>query len=126
MIDPTLSRLAGALRTAEDTLNSEDFSSRQTWLVQLEQEARDTIARIEAEREALAAGLEADEAAYENAQNALTAYIAANYLESVGTNEPDDDDMFEPIRAVEPEDEFSTPRANGAYSEDFTPPAMAD
>jgi hypothetical protein len=142
MIDHELSRLAGALRAAEDTLNSPDFGAKQARLVALEQEVQDTLARLDAERETLAAALENDEAAYEDAQNALTAYIAANYLESVGTNEPDDDDLLEPIRAAEPEytgnmtryfqemadsklhgptlddtDEFSTPRANGALSD---------
>lgn len=118
MIDLELSRLAGALRAAEDTLNSADFASKQARLVSLETEVQDALARLDAERETLAAALEGDEAAYEDAQVALTTYIAANYLESVGTNEPDERELFEPIRAVnEPDDEFSTPRANGALSD---------
>jgi uncharacterized protein YhaN len=117
MIDLELSRLAGALRAAEDTLNSADFASKQSRLVSLEQEVQDALARLDAERETLAAALEGDEAAYEDAQNELTRYIALNYL-SDKLSEEDDDDILEPIRAVpEPEDEFSTPRANGALSD---------
>jgi len=101
MIDPVLSQLTDDLKAAEATLNSPDFGSKQARLVALEQEARDTIARIDAERETLAASLEGDEAAYENAQNALTAYIAANYLESV---ERTDEDMFEPEPTMPEED----------------------
>jgi len=93
MIDPVLSQLTDDLKAAEAKLKSKDFGAKQARLVALEQEARDTIARIDAERETLAASLEGDEAAYENAQNALTAYIAANYLEGVSVGE---DDMFEP------------------------------
>jgi uncharacterized protein YhaN len=117
MIDLELSRLAGALRAAEDTLNSADFASKQSRLVSLEQEVQDALARLDAERETLAAALEGDEAAYEDAQNELTRYIALNYLSDT-LSEEDDDDILEPIRAVpEPEDEFSTPRANGALSD---------
>jgi len=93
MIDPVLSQLTDDLKAAEAKLKSQDFGAKQARLVALEQEARDTIARIDAERETLAASLEGDEAAYENAQNALTAYIAANYLEGVNVG---DDDMFDP------------------------------
>jgi uncharacterized protein YhaN len=117
MIDLELSRLAGALRAAEDTLNSADFASKQARLISLEQEVQDALARLDAERETLAAALEGDEAAYEDAQNELTRYIALNYL-SDKLSEEDDDDILEPIRAVpEPDDEFSTPRANGALSD---------
>ena len=117
MIDLELSRLAGALRAAEDTLNSPEFSAKQSRLVSLEQEVQDALARLDAERETLAAALEGDEAAYEDAQNELTSYIARNYLTDVIADD-DDDDILEPIRAVpEPEDEFSTPRANGALSD---------
>jgi hypothetical protein len=117
MIDLELSRLAGALRAAEDTLNSPDFASKQARLVSLETEVQDALARLDAERETLAAALEGDEAAYEDAQNELTSYIARNYLTDVIADD-DDDDILEPIRAVpEPEDEFSTPRANGALSD---------
>jgi len=117
MIDLELSRLAGALRAAEDTLNSPDFASKQSRLISLEQEVQDALARLDAERETLAAALEGDEAAYEDAQNELTRYIALNYLSDT-LSEEDDDDILEPIRAVpEPEDEFSTPRANGALSD---------
>jgi uncharacterized protein YhaN len=117
MIDLELSRLAGALRAAEDTLNSADFASKQSRLVSLEQEVQDALARLDAERETLAAALEGDEAAYEDAQNELTRYIALNYLSDT-LSEEDDDDILEPIRAVnEPDDEFSTPRANGALSD---------
>jgi hypothetical protein len=141
MIDPQLSRLTDDLKAAEATLNSPDFGARQARLVALEQEVQDTLTRLEAERETLAAALENDEAAYEDAQNALTRYIAANYLEGVGT-EPDERELFEPMPAAEPEytgnmtryfqemadsklhgpmlddtDEFSTPRANGALSD---------
>jgi uncharacterized protein YhaN len=117
MIDLELSRLAGALRAAEDTLNSPDFASKQSRLVSLEQEVQDALARLDAERETLAAALEGDEAAYEDAQNELTRYIALNYLSDT-LSEEDDDDILEPIRAVpEPDDEFSTPRANGALSD---------
>ena len=129
MIDPVLSQLTDDLKAAEATLNSPDFGSKQARLVALEQEARDTIARIDAERETLAAALENDEAAYENAQNALTAYIAANYLESV---ERADDDMFEPEPFVPalgsgPEgsampfaildDEYASAKSNGALTD---------
>ena len=117
MIDHELSRLAGALRAAEDTLNSADFAAKQSRLISLEQEVQDALARLDAERETLAAALENDEAAYEDAQNELTRYIALNYLSDT-LSEEDDDDILEPIRAVpEPEDEFSTPRANGALSD---------
>ena len=117
MIDQELSRLAGALRAAEDTLNSPDFASKQARLVSLETEVQDALARLDAERETLAAALEGDEAAYEDAQNELTRYIALNYLSDT-LSEEDDDDLLEPIRAVpEPDDEFSTPRANGALSD---------
>jgi predicted nucleic acid-binding Zn-ribbon protein len=118
MIDLELSRLAGALRAAEDTLNSADFAAKQSRLVSLEQEVQDALARLDAERETLAAALENDEAAYEDAQNELTRYIALNYLSDTLSEKDDDDDFLEPIRAVpEPEDEFSTPRANGALSD---------
>jgi multidrug efflux pump subunit AcrA (membrane-fusion protein) len=129
MIDPQLSRLTDDLKAAEATLNSQDFGAKQARLVALEQEAQDTLARLEAERETLAAALENDEEAYEAAKEAITAYIAANYLESVGTSEPDERELFEPIHALDDSDEFSTPRANGAYTEDFEdfkPPARAD
>ena len=117
MIDHELSRLAGALRAAEDTLNSPDFAAKQSRLISLEQEVQDALARLDAERETLAAALEGDEAAYEDAQNELTRYIALNYLSDT-LSEEDDDDILEPIRAVpEPDDEFSTPRANGALSD---------
>jgi uncharacterized protein YukE len=117
MIDLLLSRLAGALRAAEDKLNSADFAAKQSRLISLEQEVQDALARLDAERETLAAALEGDEAAYEDAQNELTRYIALNYLSDT-LSEEDDDDLLEPIRAVpEPEDEFSTPRANGALSD---------
>jgi len=117
MIDLELSRLAGALRAAEDTLNSPDFAAKQSRLVSLETEVQDALARLDAERETLAAALEGDEAAYEDAQNELTRYIALNYLSDT-LSEKDDDDILEPIRAVpEPDDEFSTPRANGALSD---------
>jgi uncharacterized protein YukE len=118
MIDLELSRLAGALRAAEDTLNSPDFASKQARLVSLETEVQDALARLDAERETLAAALEGDEAAYEDAQNELTRYIALNYLSDTLSEDDDDDDILEPIRAVpEPDDEFSTPRANGALSD---------
>jgi hypothetical protein len=107
MIDPVLSQLTDDLKAAEATLNSPDFGAKQARLVALEQEARDTIARIDAERETLAASLEGDEAAYENAQNALTAYIAANYLESV---ERTDEDMFEQIT-----DGMDVPASSGQW-----------
>jgi hypothetical protein len=117
MIDLLLSRLAGALRAAEDKLNSADFAAKQSRLISLEQEVQDALARLDAERETLAAALEGDEAAYEDAQNELTRYIALNYLSDT-LSEEDDDDILEPIRAVpEPDDEFSTPRANGALSD---------
>jgi uncharacterized protein YukE len=117
MIDLELSRLAGALRAAEDTLNSPEFSAKQSRLVSLETEVQDALARLDAERETLAAALEGDEAAYEDAQNELTRYIALNYLSDT-LSEEYDDDILEPIRAVpEPDDEFSTPRANGALSD---------
>ena len=117
MIDHELSRLAGALRAAEDTLNSADFAAKQSRLISLETEVQDALARLDAERETLAAALEGDEAAYEDAQNELTRYIALNYLSDT-LSEEDDDDILEPIRAVpEPDDEFSTPRANGALSD---------
>jgi hypothetical protein len=117
MIDLELSRLAGALRAAEDTLNSPEFSAKQSRLVSLETEVQDALARLDAERETLAAALEGDEAAYEDAQNELTSYIARKHLTDVIADD-DDDDILEPIRAVpEPEDEFSTPRANGALSD---------
>lgn len=117
MIDLELSRLAGALRAAEDALNSPDFAAKQARLVSLETEVQDALARLDAERETLAASLEGDEAAYEDAQNELTSYIARNYLSDT-LSEDEDDDLLEPIRAVpEPDDEFSTPRANGALSD---------
>lgn len=116
MIDTELSRLAGALRLAEDALNSPEFASKQARLVSLESEVQDALARLDAERETLAAALEGDEAAYEDAQADLTRYIARNYLSDTSTGD-DDDDLLEPIRAVEPDDEFSTPRANGALSD---------
>lgn len=118
MIDLELSRLAGALRAAEDALNSPEFASKQARLVSLESEVQDALARLDAERETLAASLEGDEAAYEDAQNELTSYIARNYLSDTLSGDEDDDDLLEPIRAVpEPDDEFSTPRANGALSD---------
>ena len=118
MIDTELSRLAGALRLAEDALNSPDFAAKQARLVSLETEVQDALARLDAERETLAAALEGDEAAYEDAQADLTRYIARNYLSDTLSEDEDDDDLLEPIRAVpEPEDEFSTPRANGALSD---------
>jgi len=130
MIDPVLSQLTDDLKAAEATLNSPDFGSKQARLVALEQEARDTIARIDAERETLAASLEGDEAAYENAQNALTAYIAANYLEGVNVG---DDDMFDPEPPFVPalgsgpegsampfailDDEYASAKSNGALTD---------
>ncbi len=147
MIDPVLSQLTDDLKAAEATLNSPDFGAKQARLVALEQEAEDVSiehekrrqsalnyfhterARIEAERETLAASLEGDEAAYENAQNALTAYIAANYLEGV---ERADDDMFEPEPFVPPlgtgpegsampfailDDEYASAKSNGALTD---------
>jgi len=118
MIDLELSRLAGALRAAEDTLNSPDFAAKQSRLISLEQEVQDALARLDAERETLAAALENDEGAYEDARNKLASYIDRNYLSDTLSEKDDDDDILEPIRAVpEPEDEFSTPRANGALSD---------
>ena len=116
MIDTELSRLAGALRAAEDALNSPDFAAKQARLVSLETEVQDALARLDAERETLAAALEGDEAAYEDAQTDLTRYIARNYL-SDKLSDDEDDDLLEPIRAVpDDEDEHQTARANGADS----------
>ena len=117
MIDPVLSQLTDDLKAAEATLNSPDFGAKQARLVALEQEARDTIARIDAERETLAGELEAGETVYEDAQNALTAYIAANYLESV---ERTDEDMFEQIT-----DGMDVPASSGQWlraGAPFVPP----
>jgi len=83
------------------------------------------LARIDADLEALAAkredavsALESMDDAIEAAKEALDAYFA-------GRDEADDEDteLFEPMRAV---DEFETAKANGAYADDFTRPALAD
>ena len=86
---------------------------------------------LAAKREGAVAALESMDDAVEAAKEALDAYFAGR----------DEDELFEdekpfgyierPDQAAvyEPADEFSTPRANGAYAEDlqdFTPPARAD
>jgi len=148
MIDHELSRLTGALRAAEDTLNSPDFGAQQARLVALEQEAKDAeqdharrieqlkaelaaeAARLKADHEALAAELEGKEGIYEDAQRALTAYIAAEYLEGV---ERSDEELFEPDPPFVPalgsgpessampfnmlDDEYASAKSNGALTD---------
>ena len=126
MIDPELDQLSRALIAATDRLNSEDFRDRQSRYV------RDELALRE-----LGEGLEADERAVEAAQEALTAHVAANYLEGAEyRSEPteSDDGLFEaPAQAwreniedprhpdwvtalPSEEDEYATAKLAGALS----------
>lgn len=106
------------------------------------------LARIDADLEMLAAkredavsALESMDDAIEAAKEALDAYFAgrdegddeeaemlrvkSGQLPWTGIKPPtyEDTELFEPIRAV---DEFETAKANGAYADDFTRPALAD
>lgn len=112
MIDETLARLSRDLITASDKLASEDFLKRQARFVE-----------IEAERAALAEGLESDEAAVVRAQAALQAYILAWSVDEQQPDDPAAEDMTiqspsgrEFVFPVA--DEFSSSRANGPYAED--------
>ena len=109
MIDPELDQLSRALIAATDRLNSEDFRDRQSRYV------RDELALRE-----LGEGLEADERAVEAAQEALTAHVAANYLEGAEyRSEPteSDDALFEDITPLaSEEDEYATAKLAGALS----------
>ena len=124
MIDNELDQLSRALIAATDRLNSEDFRDRQSRYV------RDELALRE-----LGEGLEADERAVEAAQEALTAHVAANYLEGAEyRSEPteSDDGLFdeeaaniwqvagtdEPFVSALPneEDEYATAKLAGALS----------
>jgi hypothetical protein len=117
MIDETLSRLSRALIAASDKLASEDFLTRQARFVE-----------IEAERAALAESLEADEAAVVDAQEALQAHFAGCATPAAPEPETPADDpsestvdvekYFRPIFGAEEVNEFSSSRANGAYTED--------
>jgi predicted nucleic acid-binding Zn-ribbon protein len=77
------------------------------------------LSRIDADLQVLAtkredavSALESMDDAIEAAKEALDAYFAGREKD---IEADDDDDILEPIRAVnEPDDEFSTPRANGA------------
>lgn len=121
MIDTELNELARALIAATDRLESQDFRDRQ-----------ERFLAIEAERNALAESLEADENAVVRAQEALQAHLAsgqASYaagLESPpaattddpdGILEPEPVDVSKYLRAFPEDDEYSTPRANGAHTE---------
>ena len=117
MIDDTLTRLSRTLIAASDKLASEDFLTRQARFVE-----------IEAERQSLAESLEADEAAVVAAQEALQAHFAA--LATPASPEPetpaddpsestvDVEQYFRPVFGQTEPDEFSSSRANGAYTED--------
>lgn len=122
MIDETLSRLSRALIVASDKLASEDFLKRQARFVE-----------IEAERAALAESLEADEAAVVAAQEALQAHfrgsdgVSPSVSETVLFRRTESEPQNVPMGLAEtgewifgqtPSDEFSSSRANGAYTED--------
>ena len=118
MIDNELDQLSRALIAATDRLNSQDFKDRQAKYVQLEQEFL-----------ALGSELEAEEAAVERAQKALTWHVA-RYLEGVDRVE---DDMFEPDPPFVPalgtgpegsampfailDDEYASAKSNGALTD---------
>lgn len=121
MIDQELDHLARALIAATDRLESEDFKSRQARYLE-----------IEAERNSLAESLEADESAVLRAQEALQAHLSsgqASYaadLETLpesaagdpdGILEPEPVDASKYLRAFPEDDEYATPRANGAHTE---------
>ena len=123
MIDTTLQRLTDGLTAATQNLASEDFAKRQARLVEIEREAEAAMAKFNAEREQLASSLENDEAAYEDAKDAMVHYCA-RYLEGANIGEPEaeaDDVLFgtDPHFAIvdAESDEFSSPRANGAYTD---------
>lgn len=107
MIDTELDQLSRALIAATDRLNSQNFKDRQARYVQLEQEFV-----------ALGAELEAEERAVEAAQAALQQHVAVTYLDAAVEPEAEEE-LFgtAPHFAVLDEDEFSTPRRNGAYSD---------
>jgi hypothetical protein len=86
---------------------------------------------LAASRETTVAALEAMDEAVEAAKEALDAYFAGREENGFFGDEKPFGYMGIPEQAAvyEPADEFSTPRANGAYSDDlqdFTPPARAD
>lgn len=117
MIDETLAKLSRDLIAASDKLNSDDFKTRQARFVE-----------IEAERQSLAESLEADEAAVVAAQEALQAHFKSSATsaapEPEAPAEPPSEDVvdvaqyFRPIFGQAEPDEFSSSRANGAYTED--------
>jgi hypothetical protein len=114
MIDVELIELGRALMLAAERLDSDDFRARQA-----------RLREIEAEHVLLAEGLEADEAAVMRAQEA----IQAHYLKAEAEVILNDDTPFpecvadlamfdelpEPIVAID--DEYATPRPNGADGE---------
>jgi hypothetical protein len=124
MIDETLSRLSRELIAASDKLASEEFKARQAAFVELEkrQEA------LAVERLNLAISLEADEMAVVRAQEALQAHFAspatppAPEPEIAASDDPEPVIEHAPgwagIFAEQQTDEFSSSRANGAYTEE--------
>ena len=108
MLDPELDQLSRALIAATDRLNSQDFKDRQAKYVQMEQEFL-----------TLGSELEAEERAVEKAQAALQQHVAVTYLDAAVEPEAEEE-LFgtDPHFAVlDAEDEFSTPRRNGAYTD---------
>lgn len=141
MIDNELDQLSRALIAATDRLNSQDFKDRQARLVAIEGEIEtasiehermrqkilgewnQTYNRLTGERDAVAAELEAEERAVEKAQAALQQHVAVTYLDAdLGEPEPAaEEELFgtDPHFAIvdAESDEFSSPRANGAYTD---------
>jgi hypothetical protein len=124
MIDETLTRLSRTLIAASDKLESEDFKTRQARYLE-----------IEAERQSLAESLEADEAAVVAAQEALQRYVnppaevpmpmdaptnwgAEKIFSGTLGETVDVEQYFRPVFGQTEPDEFSSSRANGAYTED--------
>jgi hypothetical protein len=107
MIDVELIELGRALMLAAERLDSEDFRARQA-----------RLREIEAEHVSLAEGLEADEAAVMRAQEAIQTHFLRAEIDAV----LDDDTPFPECVEAAPEivvieDEYATPRPNGADGE---------
>jgi hypothetical protein len=124
MIDETLFRLSRELIAASDKLDSADFRERQAAFVALEEKQK----AIAEERLTLAISLEADETAVVLAQEAIQAYITGSATPAAPEPEIAVSDDPEPviehapgwagIFAEQQTDEFSSSRANGAYTEE--------
>ena len=138
MIDNELDQLSRALIAATDRLNSQDFKDRQAKYVQMEQEFLTLGSELEAEERAvekaqaalqqhvavtyLDAAVEpadSDDGLFEvegSSKVGTTAWYENIAASKLHVPTPDEELQYA-LRNAGSEDEFSTPRANGAYTD---------